>query len=237
MFDPSGRYMFVPDRGADRLYVYQVEGPHEVLQVKNITLPPGTGPRHLTFKRFNNARTYLYLISELDNTIRVFTLSYATHSQNTKNASILESGLTVELQQTVSTLGLGDYRTPPNNDYLAGEVAISRDGRFLYASNRDTQSLASDTLAVYSVDQDPAQDATHLTYLGQNLTYGKIPRNFALSKDKDNRYIAIGNEVTQSVVVLERDVSTGFAKSIKGELSFGDLDISQKLGPTCVLWT
>src|ERR1700742_4259225 len=68
-FDPSGEYMIVPDRGADHLYVYHVDGPERVTQINNITLEPGTGPRHVTFREFNSTRTFMYLVSELDNTI------------------------------------------------------------------------------------------------------------------------------------------------------------------------
>lgn len=64
--------MFVPDRGADRLYGYYVTGPYSVSQ--DVTLPPGTGPRHITFRTFDYTQTYMCPVSELDNTVRVFTL-------------------------------------------------------------------------------------------------------------------------------------------------------------------
>jgi 6-phosphogluconolactonase len=73
-FEPSGQFMFVPDRGADRIYAYRVGGPHSAMQLQNITLSPGAGPRHITFRIFDCTRTYTYLVSELDNTVRVFTL-------------------------------------------------------------------------------------------------------------------------------------------------------------------
>lgn len=118
IFEPSGQFMFVPDRGADRLYAYYVAGPYSVSQVLNITLPPGTGPRHITFRTFNCTRTYMYLVSELDNTVRVFTLDGVSNLIDDTPATGTPK-LEIALQQTVSTLGLGDNRTAPDNHHLA----------------------------------------------------------------------------------------------------------------------
>lgn len=111
---------------------------------------------------------------------------------------------------------------------------------FLYASNRNTLSLESDTLAIYAINNNTARaddtDAGHLTYLGFNETSGKIPRHFALSSDKTNRWLAVANQVTQHIVVFERDVKNGFMKDVVGRLVLGDLDVEQGEGPMCVLW-
>lgn len=226
--------MFVPDRGADRLYLYRVAGPYNVLQVQNITLPPGTGPRHITFRTFNCTRTYMYLVGELDNTVRVFTLDGVSNLIQ-ENPATDPSKLEVTLQQTISTLGLGANRTTPDNRQLAAEVALSNDGKFAYVSNRGTTTYASDTLAVFSVHPDPTTDHAHLTYLGQNATYGKTPRHFSLSPDPQNQYVAVANEVSQSLFILERGES-GFMSNVRGNLSLGSLDLTQNLGPTAVIW-
>ena len=234
IFDPSGRYMFVPDRGADRLYAYHVTGPSSVSQVQNITLPLGTGPRHLTFKIFNATRTYMYLVSELDNMVRVFTLDGVLNLVGVNEVTAIPR-LTVTLKQTISTIGLGKNRTAPINHHQASEVAISDDGKFAYVTNRDTTSYASDTLAIYSIDQDPYHDNAHLTYIGHNETYGKIPRHFSLSPDSYNQYVAVANEYSQNLVILERGQS-GFIGALKGNLTFGSFDITGTLGPMAVIW-
>jgi len=254
IFEPSGQFMFVPDRGADRLYVYRVGGPHDVSQIQNISLPLGTGmfttihkrlcrladvylvgPRHATFKVFNSTRTYMYLVGELDNTVRVFTLDGLANSIGTEQVGPA-TNITIQLQQTISTLGLGSSRTAPDLKQLAAEVALSNDGRFAYVSNRNTVTLASDTLAIFAVDSNPLHKNAHLTYLGYNETYGKTPRHFALSKDPSNQYVAVGNEVSQSLVLFKRNTETGFLTALNGNLSFGPLDVTQNLGPTCILW-
>lgn len=231
IFDPSGQWMVVPDRGADHLYIYRAAGPYDVSQVQNITLLPGTGPRHATFRVFDSSKTFMYLVSELDNTVRVFLLDGVN---NDGVNGCTTDALSITLLQTASTLGPGSNRTAPNNQDLAAEVAISNDGKYLYVSNRNTIHFTSDTLAIYSVH--PGSDTEHLVYLGQNITYGKTPRHFSLSADPENQYIAVGNEVTNDVVILERNIKTGFIDGLVGNITLGNFDVTTTKGPTGVIW-
>lgn len=227
-FDPSGEYMIVPDRGADHLYVYHVDGPERVAQINNITLEPGTGPRHVTFREFNSTRTFMYLVSELDNTIRVFTLDGVNNDGRGLRS---HSTLNIALVQMVSTLGPGSSRSEPNNVNLASEMAITNDGKFFYVANRNTVSYNSDTLAIYTVHPGKSQ---HLVYIGNTPTYGKIPRHFSLSPD--SRFIAVANQVSNNLIVLERDEVSGFVKSTVGNATLGNFDLTQNLGPMAVVW-
>ncbi|KAK9327564.1 Lactonase, 7-bladed beta-propeller-domain-containing protein [Lipomyces starkeyi] len=219
IFDPSGQYMFVNDRGADLIYVYHVDGPYNVTQISTVVLPPGTGPRHTTFRVFNSTRTFMYLVSELDNTVRVFSLDGVSNNLEREPTAHPQS-LNIMLRQTASTLAPGSSRTSPNDTFLASEVALSNDGKFAYVSNRATKTLASDTLAIYSVHPNIGNDSAHLVYLGQNNTFGKIPRHFSLSPDDETRYVAVANEVSQNL----------------GNISFGTFDVTQNLGPAAVIW-
>lgn len=234
--------MFVPDRGADRLYVYEVDRPHHVTLVKNISLPLGTGPRHMTFRPFNRTRTYAYLVSELDNTVRVFSVDGL---ENQEYRAVDECGyggpeherrmgLKIELVQVASSLGSGSHRTAPDNQDLAAEVALSHDGKFAYVSNRNTVSLDPDTISIYSVH--PHATHHHLVYIDQISTHGKIPRHFSISSDPDGTYIAVANQVTQDVVILKRNRRNGYAKEVVGKVALGDLDLTLQQGPICVMW-
>jgi 6-phosphogluconolactonase (cycloisomerase 2 family) len=236
IFDPSGEFLFVPDRGADLLYVYHVASSLNVTIIQTLRFEPGTGPRHVTFRVFNETRTYMYLISELDNSIRVFTVDGVRNNHRGTSQRSL-ANITINLTQRVSTLGANLNRTSPNNRDLAAEVALSNDGRFAYASNRNTVNFNSDTVAIYSVHPGLNNDRNHLRYLGYNLTYGKTPRHFSLSKDPQTRYAAFGNEVSNNLVILERSELTGFFTEIKGNLSVGTLDITQNSGPTAIIWS
>jgi 6-phosphogluconolactonase len=123
----------------------------------------------------------MYLVSKLNNTVGVFTLDGVSNMiQEIPAMDILK--LEITRQQTISTIGLGANRTTPIYRQLVAEVALSKDGKFEYVSNRDTTTYASDTLAVFSVNPDPKKDHANLTYLGHNATYGKIPRHLSLAR-------------------------------------------------------
>ena len=223
-FDPSGRFLFVPARGDDRVHVYSVPSADRVKQLEDIIAPPGTGPRHTAFRPTNKKNSYLYLLGELDNTIRVYTIDYARAPHHLKST----------LHQIISTLGPNLPRTPPDRTSLASEMAFTSDGRFAYACNRNTKIRESDTFAVYAIDDvDPIN---HLTYIAEEKTLGKIPRHFTLSPDRENRYLAVANEYSNDIVVFERDVQTGLMKGVKGRLSLGEGMFVARNGPACILW-
>ena len=179
IFDPSGKYLFIPDGGADRLYAYHVAGPSSVLQVQKISLPPGTGPRHITFNVFNATRSSMYLVSELDSVVRVFTLDGVSNLVAT-NEPTTAPKMTVTLYQTISTIGPGEIRTAPINHHQASEIALSNDVKFAEVRNRDTTSYATDTLAVCSVNQNRKHDGAHLTYNGLSQYVWKNSTAFLL---------------------------------------------------------
>lgn len=233
IFDPSGDFMIVPDRGADFVYIYRVSDVDEVTQIHNITLPPGTGPRHATFTVVDRTRTLMYLVSELDNTVRVFALDRVSDKCSNLKGSGPDSGLQITLIQVQSTLGAGHGRTSPDNTRLASEVAVSDDGKFFYVANRNTISYESDTISIFSLHPTAANP---LAYLGHSETYGKIPRHFSLSNDLENHYVAIANEVSNTLMVFKRNIATGFLGNLVGNLTFGPFDETLQKGPMAVIW-
>lgn len=253
-FDPSGQFLAVPLRTGDRLDIYSLAKAKQITKAQSIPLPNLTGPRHVAFNPVSPSKTYLYLVSEKDNAIRVYSMDYQGPGAQ---------GLTVEFKQVLSTMGK-DLGPQPNGHKkdLAAEIAVSNDGRFVYVSNRNLTSAEHDTLAIYSVDGDAAHDDQHLTYLGCQGINGKHPRMIALSNDKDNKWVAVANQFSQDIIIFERETTTGFLKDVKGRLSlkvaephqtrpenvtFVDTVMGAKLareellkgrqeGPMCVLW-
>jgi 6-phosphogluconolactonase (cycloisomerase 2 family) len=175
----------------------------------------------------------MYLVGELDNTVRVFLLGGLRNDGPEGRGERFQEPLRVMSIQVASTLGPGSNRSLPDGVNLAAEVAISNDGRFAYASNRNTISYSSDTIAVFSVT---TSDEGHLSFLGLSKTYGKTPRHFSLSNDPGNKYVAVGNEVSNSLMLFARDSVTGFLSSVVGNLTLGGFDLTQTLGPTAVIW-
>lgn len=233
VFSPHGDLLAVPDRGSDRVYLYQVHSTGQVELIRNMTLALGTGPRHILFSPLSRTKNLMYLVSEIDNTINVFSLDHPSLSCGSHRSDLNET-LQITHLQVVSTLDDSDQRTEPQNIDLASEIALSNDGRFLYVSNRNTESLDNiDTLAIYAV---AVNDPQPLRFLGLNSTHGKIPRHFSLSSDPRNGFVAVANQVTNDLHIMERDTKTGFLGRIAGQVSFGDVDLSTQLGPMAVIW-
>jgi 6-phosphogluconolactonase len=127
---PDNKFVVTQDLGTDKVYLYRfnpdsVQAPLVPAQQASITLPPGTGPRHLTFAP--NGK-YAYLISEISSVMMAF--EYADDS--------------LKLIQSLSTMPDGFTGTGNGAD-----VHVSPDGRFLYGSNRGDL----DDIVVYSIDQ------------------------------------------------------------------------------------
>lgn len=222
IFTPSGDFLIVPDRGADLVYVYHTPSSGEVTRLNDIELPKGSGPRHAAFRKVSKTKSLMILLGELDNSLRVY--------QVVEKRGTLD----VTLLQTVSTLGEGLKPTLPEGHDLAAEVEISPDGRFVYASNRDTTGFESDFLAIYSLQSDHAKQP--LSWVGRNDTHGKLPRHFAIGGGKKGAYVAVLNQVTNDLQVFERDVKGGLLGERVGKLVLGETTTDTDVGPINVLW-
>ena len=160
VFDRSGRFVLVPDKGLDRVFVFRFDGatgrldPTEQGSVKT---RPGAGPRHLAF---HSRLPIVWVLNELDSTI-------ATYSFDT------ESGALKPLQ-VMSTLP--DEFTGHST---AAEIAVSPNGN-VYASNR-----GHDGVAYFRVFTDGK-----LKIFGWQSTLGKTPRFIGTDPAGHNLYAA-----------------------------------------------
>ena len=121
VFDPSGRFVLVPDKGLDRVFVFRFDGATGRLDPTDqgsVKTRPGAGPRHLAF---NPTSPIVWVLNELDSTI-------ATYSFDTQNGAL-------KPLQVMSTLPdeFTGYST-------AAEIAV-KPGT-VYASNRGDDSVA-----------------------------------------------------------------------------------------------
>ena len=217
-FDPSGRFIMVPLRTGDRIDVFSVESLPELPLVESIQVPGPAGPRHLAFNKNQADNVYMYLASEKDNTIRVYQVDYE------------QKRPALTLVQTTSTIAGGVAPTPAEHKSLAAEIAVSNDGRHVYVSNRNVSLTEPDTITIYSVSQS-SSGGPHLKFIATQSIPGKHPRMFALSNDKENKWLAVANQWTQDVVIFERDAGSGLLKDIMARISVKvDADLRQQSG-------
>jgi len=183
ILDRSERYALVADLGIDKVMLYRYDKTKGKLapgKQASALLNAGAGPRHLTFHP--NGK-YAYVINELDSTLTVF-----QYQENTGTLSLVE---------TVSTLPSNFSGT----SYCA-DVHVSRDGNFLYGSNR-----GHDSIVVFAI----ARDTGRLTQLEHVSTEGKWPRNFTI--DPTGNFLLVANQRSDDVVTFKIDAQTGRLKS------------------------
>lgn len=125
--DPTGRWIFVPDKGLDKVFTLSLqEATGELKIAAETALPAGSGPRHMIF----HPRTLrAYVVGELDQTV-----------------------MTCEFSPADGQLALGDVTptVPPGVETgSAAGIAISGNGEFLHVSNRGHDSIVS-----YLIDGD-----------------------------------------------------------------------------------
>jgi 6-phosphogluconolactonase len=122
---PDGQHAYVCDLGTDEIVIYDLTPQHLLGRLGSLSLPPGSGPRHISFTPGGG---FAFVTLEL--TSQVAVLGRTTVSGELRLLSVLPSQ-GAEHQGT---------NTP-------AEVLVSQDGRFVYVSNR-----GEDTIAVYAFD-------------------------------------------------------------------------------------
>lgn len=168
------------DLGSNELWFSKiVNDKFQYSEQKTLKMAGGAGPRHLAF---HPTESWLYVINELNGTI----------------SQIVEDNGIYKITSTVSTLPAGF-----EGHNQSADIHISKDGKFLYASNR-----GPNTIAIFSIDQDSGG----LTSLGFESTKGDWPRNFALSPD--DKFLLVANERSGNLVVFERNAESGLLNFI-----------------------
>lgn len=147
MLKVYGDRLYASDLGGDRIHVLSISGEDENFtldHISDIRTAPGTGPRHFDISADGR---YLYVLTELSSEIYV-----------------IRDG------ETVQKLYIGDREEPIQ---AGGDLRLSPDGRFLYASLRN----GADKIVAMAV----AADGT-VTRAGDCATALHC-RNFAISSD------------------------------------------------------
>jgi 6-phosphogluconolactonase len=150
-FDPSGRFVVVPDKGLNRVFAFRFEaGRLKPAGVPFAETRETAGPRHVAF---HPREPYAYVVNELDSTVTAYRFSVETGA--------------LEAFQVLSSLP--DTFT---GNSRASEIVIDPSGRALYTSNRGL-----DTVAAFLIDPVTGR----LSFVETVPSRGKTPRFIALS--------------------------------------------------------
>jgi 6-phosphogluconolactonase len=177
--DPSGRYVLSPDLGADKVFIHRFDRAAGTLSTgaqDAIDLPPGSGPRHLVF---SPGGQFAFVDTELTGAVYVFRWNAARGTA------------TPVMNVALDPVDFTGQRS-------AAELVVSRDGRFLYVSNR-----GDNTVQVFSIDQRTGA----LRSIQRIDAGGKSPWSVAL--DPSDRWLIVANEATNNLAVFARHQESG----------------------------
>lgn len=118
IFDPTGRFVIVPDKGYDAVFVFRFEA-GRLQPSHSVASLAGAAPRHCAF---HPHLPVLYVNNELDSTVCL----YRWDAGRIAPAQIIT---------TLPAAGAAGRNT-------TAEIAVAPDGRFVYVSNRGADSIA-----------------------------------------------------------------------------------------------
>ncbi|KAL0480049.1 6-phosphogluconolactonase [Acrasis kona] len=178
VFSPDQKFAFLCDLGLDKVFQYKYNSnTGELVPNQNetyIKVQPGFGPRHISFHP--NCK-HAYLLNELNSSLIVC-------DYNDENGTLTE-------KQSHTLLPDG----AKFEDNLAGEVEVTPDGKFLYATNRGD----ADSIAIFSILDDG-----NVSFVSHQRT-GKYPRHFAIEND----VMLVVNQNQDRLQLFERNTDSG----------------------------
>ena len=181
VFSPDYKFLYAPDLGTDKVMQYQFN--------KSVSIPLSPLPIASVAVlpgsgprhfTFHPKKAYAYLIEELSGTVTSFRYNRKTGGLNPV--------------QRVAT-----HAADSTGPFGSADIHISLDGKFLYASNRGTEN----NIAIFSINQRNGK----LQLKRFQSSLGMHPRNFTI--DASGNYLLVANMLSDSIVVLKRDVRSG----------------------------
>jgi 6-phosphogluconolactonase len=171
--------VYVPDLGADRVIVYELDRTQECLRPvpdATINCRPGAGPRHFAM---HPDAPIGYLLNELDATLSVVDFDTLRRPKIRDTHSTLPNG--VDASGTT-----------------AAGVQVHPSGNYVFVSNR-----GHDSIAIFERRGSPRQ----VTLKAVTSTTGQWPRDFAIHPDGDRIFVC--HQHSNDLVTFKFDVRAG----------------------------
>lgn len=177
---PDGRWVVVPDLGADRVYVYALNAEKGELTPHNsVKCEPGSGPRHFAF---HPGGKFGYVVNELS-------MAVSSFAWDTEKGEL-------KLLHTFPTLTKEQLAGEIFNS--ASEVRVHPSGKVVYAGNR-----GHDSITAFRIEADPGQ----LTPIDLEPIRGSHPRHFAVSPS--GKWLLAAGRDSNTVAVFSINADDG----------------------------
>ena len=179
VIDPSGRFVIVPDKGLDRIFVFAFDAASGKLTPTSqgsAVARAGSGPRHAAF---HPALPVLWTLNEIGSTVASYHWDRATGQ--------------LRAAQILPTLP-ADF----TGESTGAEIAVSGSGQFVYCSNR-----GHDSVAIFSADQRTGL----LSPVAWMPSQGRTPRFIGF--DPSQRFLCAANEQSDTLVTWRADGASG----------------------------
>ena len=178
---PDGKFVYASDLGADKVFVYRYE------PAANPDHPlVAADPAFVALPAGSGPRHLLFsgdgkhAYLTTEMSAQVFVFDYDNGRLKQRQALELAHGM-------------------PAQNRAAGALHTSQDGKFLYVSNRGK----ANEILVFAINPGNGE----LTEIQRRSVDGDHPREFALSPN--GKFLLIANQMSNAIVVLERDPETG----------------------------
>jgi len=186
--------LLISDLGRNFLANYKVysQNKERYLLDKTYAIKNNAGPRHFAISKNDS---FIYVINELNSTISV----------------LKKEANTYNIIQNISTLGV-NY----SGKNSGAEICLSKNGHFLYSSNRGENSIA-----VFKI----AKNNGMLQKIQSISTHGNWPRNFTIAPN--GNFLLVANKLSNNITVFSLNQKTGklnFLRSVESN------------SPTCLVF-
>lgn len=179
VFDPSGKFVAVPDKGLDRVFIFRFDPATGKLTPSEqgfAKARSGYGPRHIAF---HPTLPVAWVVDELGSAV-------TTYRWNGERGEL-------DAEQILPSAP-ADF----TGDNTGAEIAVGAGGRFVYASNRGHNSVA-----IFAVDSRSGL----LHSVGWQSSEGVQPRFIGL--DLSRRFLYAANQSSDTVVAFRVNTATG----------------------------
>ena len=153
-FDPTGRFVVVPDKGLNRIFSFIFEnGALTPTQQGSVLTRETAGPRHIAF---HPTQAMAYVVNELDSTVTAYRFDQSSGALHP-----------IQVLSALPDTYTGDSR--------ASAIFVHPNGQWLFSSNR-----GDDSVAVFKIDPDNGR----INFVRAQSSLGQTPRFCTLSPNQ-----------------------------------------------------